>query len=94
MEVLYDLVPLHLFIFIQYEAIASLSRNRHCIKLDWEGQNPKRKTYIGHLKYWNYKLQEVNIEINENDKIHDLIWHKLYTINTDSFSQFNLPIQS
>ena len=51
MEVQYDLVPLHLF--IQYEAIASLSRNRHCVQLDWEGQNPKRKTYIGHLKYWN-----------------------------------------
>ena len=92
MEVLYDLVPLHLY--IQYEDIASLSRNRHCMKLDWPGQNPNRKTYIGHLKYWMYKLQEVNIDIDENDKIQDQIWHKLSTINVDSFLKFNLPIQS
>ena len=92
MEVLYDLVPLHLF--IQYEAIASLSRNRHCMKLNWPGQNPNRKTYIGHLKYWGYKLQEINIEIDENDRTYDLIWHKLYTIDTDSFLHHNLPIQT
>ena len=92
MEVLYDLLPLHLF--IQYEAIASLARNRQCMKLDWTGQNSKIKTYIGHLKYWNYKLNEINIEIDENDKIHDLIWHKLYKINTDSFLHNDLPMQS
>ena len=92
MEILYDLVPLHLF--IQYEAIASLSRNRYCMKLDWPGQNPTRKTYIGHLKYWWYKLEEVNIEIDENDRIQDLIWHKLYKIDTDSFLYHNLPIQT
>ena len=92
MEVLYDLVPFHLF--IQYEAIASLSRNRHCMRLDWEGQNASRKTDIGHLKYWGYKLQEVNVQIDENDRIQDLVWHKLYYINTDSFLNPNLPIQT
>ena len=56
MEILYDLMPLHLF--IQYEAIASIAKNRHCMKLDWPGQNIKRKTYIGHLKYWNTKTKE------------------------------------
>ena len=90
MEVPYDLMPLHLF--IQYEAIASLSQNRHCMKLNWLGQNPNRKTYIGHLK--GYKLQEVNIEIDENDKIQEMIWHKLYTINIDSFLSTCLPAQS
>ena len=62
--------------------------------LDWQGQNEKRKTYIGHLKYWSYKLQEIEIEIDENDRISDLIWHKLYTINVDSFITNTLPIQS
>ena len=92
MEILYDLIPLHLY--IQKEAIASLARNRHCMKLDWEGQNPKRKTYISHLKYWGYKLQEVNLQIDKNDKIQDLIWHKLYTINVASFESNNLPLMS
>ena len=92
MEIIYDLIPLHLF--IQKEAIASLARNRHCMVLDWPGQNEKRKTYIGHLKYWSYKLQEIEIEIDENDRISDLIWHKLYTINVGSFITNTLPIQS
>ena len=92
MEVLYDLVPLHLF--IQYEAVASLSRNRQNMKLDWQGQSLTKKTYIGHLKYWNNKLEEINIEIDENDKIQDLIWHKMYKIDIDSFMHTTLPIQS
>ena len=92
MEVMYDPIPLHLF--IQYEAIASLARNRHCMTLSWEGQNPKRKTYIGHLKFWYLKLKEINIEIDETDRIRDLIWHKLYIIDTDSFTNTELPIQS
>ena len=41
--------------------------------LDWTGQNEKSKTYIGHLKYWGYKLQDINIEIDKNDKIQDLM---------------------
>ena len=92
MEVLYDLVPLHLF--IQYEAVASLSRNRQNMKLDWQGQSLTKKTYIGHLKYWSNKLEEINIEIDENDKIQDLIWHKMYKIDIDSFMHTTLPIQS
>ena len=82
MEIIYDLILLHLY--IEKEAIASLARNRYCMLLDWPGQNEKRKTYIGLLKYWNYKLQEINIEIDENYKISNLIWHKLYTINVDN----------
>ena len=59
--------------------------------LDWRGHNENE---IHNLKYWGYKLQEINIEIDENDKIQDLIWHKLYCINFDSFNNNNLPIQS
>ena len=46
------------------------------------------------FKYWIYKVQEIEIEIDENDRISDLIWHKLYTINVDSFITNVLPIQS
>ena len=63
--------------------------------LDWEGQNEKRKTYIGQLKHWGDKLQEINIKIDKNDKIvQDLIWHKLYHININSFKTNKLWIQS
>ena len=48
-EVLYDLVPLYLFIHNARKV--SLARNRHGMKLDWPGQNEQRKTYIGH--YWD-----------------------------------------
>ena len=89
---MYDLILLHLF--IQYESIASLARNRHCMTLDWKGQNPNRKTYIGHLKFWQLKLVEINIEIDETDRIRDFIWHKLYKIDVDSFETTNLPMQS
>ena len=85
-------MPLHLF--IQYEAIASIARNRHCMKLDWPGQNAKRKTYIGHLKYWSAKTEEINILIEENDKTHDMNWFKVYTINTQSLTSQTLPLQS
>ena len=92
MEILYDLMPLHLF--IHYEAIASLARNRQCMKLDWSGQNPLRKTYIGHLKYWALKTEEVNIMIDENDRIHDMIWFKAYAVNLKSLNETKLPLQS
>ena len=55
MEILYELINL----YIQKELIASLARNRHCMKLDWEGQNSKRKTYIGHLKYWGISCMKL-----------------------------------
>ena len=45
----------------------------------------------------NHRIVEQNcveIEIDENDRISDLIWHKLYTINVDSFITNTLPIQS
>ena len=74
MEILYDLIPLHLF--IQKKAIASLSRNRHCMILDWSGKNPKCKTYIGHLKYWGYKLQEINVEIDNTG------YYQVFRINS------------
>ena len=71
MEIIYDLIPLHLL--IQNEAKASLAGSSNCMIMDWPGQNERRKTYIGHLKYWNYKMQEISIEIDENEYFFDLM---------------------
>ena len=49
---------------------------------------------ISHLKFWGNKLEEVNLEIDENDKILDLVWHKLYKIDIDSFTSYEMPFQS
>ena len=46
------------------------------------------------LKYGGYKLQEINIEIDKNDKIQDILWHKLCHINVESFNTNDLPLQS
>ena len=64
------------------------------MKLDWPGQNAKRKTYLGHFKYWNAKTDEINIIIDENDKTHDINWFKAYTINISSLTSQTLPLQS
>ena len=62
--------------------------------LDCAGQNLKCKTLIGHLKYRQYKREKVNVEIDENDRILDLMWHKLQKIDVNSFSNTKMPIQS
>ena len=41
-----------------------------------------------------HKREEVNMEIDENYRIHDLVWHKMYKIGVDSFSNTKMPIQS
>ena len=71
MELLYDLIPLHLF--IKYEAIASLSRNTHCLSLTWLGHNPSCKTYIGHRKFWTDALATAHLSVSSVDRILSLI---------------------
>ena len=41
-----------------------------------------------------YRSSKFYIEIDNNDKIQDLIWHNLYQINVESFNTNNLPLQS
>ena len=78
MEILYDLIPLHLF--IKYEAIASLARNTHCISLNWLGHNPSFKTYIGHRKFWTDALSTANLSLSQVDRIRELNWHRNYNV--------------
>ena len=62
MEILYNLIPLHLYIL--YEAIASLSCNKHCPPNTWSGSNPCCKTYIGHRKYWHDALTNAQLSLS------------------------------
>ena len=83
------LSPLHLF--IKYEAIASLSRNQHCLPTTWTGQNPSCKTYIGHRKYWHDALLNAQLSLSATDRMHDLIWYKAYLILLNSLNSTSHP---
>jgi ribonuclease HI len=92
MEIIYDLMPLHLY--IQHEAIASIIRNMKCLKLTWEGENSKYKTYIGHLKYWYNKIYQKELSLGDIDRTVELAPPKCFTINAKSFESSELPIQA
>ena len=92
MEILYNLVPLHLF--IKYEALASLTRNTHCTSLSWQGCNPKCKTYIGHRKYWYDALRIAHLSIRTLDKISLLQWSRHFYIDLLSLNQTQHPPKS
>ena len=49
LEIIYDLIPLHLF--CQQEALASMHRNSEVTNLKWLGQSKTCKSYIGHRKH-------------------------------------------
>ena len=51
-----------------YEALASLKRNSHAIELNWLGHSPIRKTYIGHIYYWQQKQIELELSKETTDK--------------------------
>ena len=89
MEILYDLIPLHLF--IKYEAIASLARNTHCISLNWLGHNPSFKTYIGHRKFWTDALSTAHLSLSQVDRIHELNWHRNYNVALHSLNSTSHP---
>ena len=88
-ELLYDLIPLHL----KYEAIASLSCNTHCLSLTGLGHNPSCKTYIGHRKFWTNALATAHLSVSSVDRIHDLNWHKTYHIALNSLNSNSFPNQ-
>ena len=89
MEVLYNLIPLHLF--IRYEAIASLLRNTHCLPLSWPGHNSACKTYIRHRKYRQDSLYDAQLSISSTDRIYDLNWYKAYSILLNSLNSMSPP---
>ena len=78
----------------QYEALASLRRNSHAIKLNWVGYSPIRKTYIGHIYYWQEKQKELGLLKNTSDKTNIMVWDKLYHCDLNSLNHRGLPKQS
>ena len=90
LQIMYDLPPLDLV--VNYEALASLSRNKHVIVKDWPGQNKQSRTLIGHILYWERKAKTMGIDLEDTDKRKQDSWEKLYTVNQDSFKNEGEPI--
>ena len=68
---LLNMIPIHLI--AMYEALALLRRNSHAIDLNWIGYSPIRKTYIGHIYYWQQKQKELELIKNSTDKTNIMV---------------------
>ena len=74
LQVIHNMMPIH--IIAMYESLASLKRNSHAINLDWLGHSPQRKTYIGHIYYWQQKQIELQPSDASTVKTNIMIWDK------------------
>ena len=92
LQVIHNMMPIH--IIAMYEALASLQRNSHAIELNWVGYSPIRKTYIGHIYYWQQKQKELGLLTNDSDKTNKMVWDKHYHCNLNSLNHRGLPKQS
>ena len=77
-------MPIHLI--AMYEALASLKRNSHAIELNWLGHSPIRKTYIGHIYYWQQKQTELELSKEATDKTNTMVWDKNYKCDVNSLN--------
>ena len=92
LQVFHNMMPIH--IIATYEALASLQRNSHAIELNWLGYSPTRKTYIGHIYYWQQKQKELGLLQQPSDKTNTMVWNKFYNCNLNSLNHRGLPKQS
>ena len=84
LEVIYDLMPLDLF--IKKTALASKHRLREVLDLDWQGTNKSGKTQ-GHLYFWETTQEKMEIKAPQTDSCREQIGGKKYKINKDSFEK-------
>ena len=84
LEVALDVMPLHLFCL--QSALGSRIRQNDILKLDWDGMSNNKLHNTSHLKYWNMKLSEHGLNVNETDRCNTLRWNTGFKINRDSFS--------
>ena len=83
LEIMLDVTPLHLFCL--KEALATHVRLQDLLHLDWPGINTNKTHSISHLRYWENKLNEHNIDVNALDRCQPISFTKQYKINLDSF---------
>ena len=89
LHVIHNMMPMHLI--AMYESLASIKCNSHVIEIDWLGYSPTRKTYIGHIYYWQQKQIELKLGIDATDKTNTMVWDKNFTCDLNSLNHRGLP---
>ena len=83
LEVILDVMPLHLF--CQQEAIATRTRLHNVVHLDWTGTNQKKTHSVSHLKAIDTHIAEIGLDPPSTDSCSHLVWNAGYRINRNSF---------
>ena len=78
------MMPIHLI--AMYESLASLKHNSRAIELDWLGYSATRKTYIGHIYYWQQKQIELQLSTETTDKTSTMIWERNFKCDLNSLN--------
>ena len=83
LEIALDVMPLHLFCL--QEALATKSRLRDLTSLEWDGVNSNKTHSVSHLRYWENKLEEHHVDLDNQDRCLPTNPTRRFAINLDSF---------
>ena len=83
LEIILDVVPLHLFCLQQ--GLAARIRLDPVLRLGWEGTNSKKTHAVSHIKFWNDHLTRANINIENVDTCYRQARDCEFCVNLDSF---------
>ena len=83
LEVMADVMPLHLF--CQQEGLLARLRLNEVVEFGWTGTNENKTHCTSHLRHWQNKMVRYKINETTYDKCSRLVWSMDYKINMDSF---------
>ena len=82
LEVILDVLPLHLF--CMQSALASKSRLKDLTTLTWDGVNSNKTHAVSHLRHWDDQLRKHDIDLTDQDSCLPQHPPRLFKINLDS----------
>ena len=83
LEVMFDIVPLHLHCL--REGVAARLRLDNMIDMGWDGTNENKTHSTSHLRFWENVLIECNLSPNNTDVCSVIKWSNDFCVNRDSF---------
>ena len=84
LEILLDLLPLHLF--CRQNALATRIRLQDVVEFGWEGSNQNKTHAKSHLKHWQEVMDTHRIIQSHSDRCSAVKWNGGFKVNLDSFS--------
>ena len=83
LEVMLDVMPLHLFCL--REGLATKLRLQHITRLNWRGDNKNKTHSTSHLRHWENMLTQLGIDITETDNQKPTWTKRRFKLNRSSF---------